>query len=53
VLDPVVCQLIRSIIEPLLDDVKPPFICLLLLLLLFIMLFTSLLQVLVDRKPPP
>jgi hypothetical protein len=26
VLDPVVCQLIRSTIEPLLDDMKPPFI---------------------------
>lgn len=26
ILDPVVCQLIRSTIEPLLDDMKPPFI---------------------------
>jgi len=26
VLDPVVCELIRSTVEPLLDDMKPPFI---------------------------
>jgi Ca2+-dependent lipid-binding protein len=26
VLDPVVCQLIRSTVEPMLDDMKPPFI---------------------------